>query len=127
MDDDFNTPQAIGALNQLAAGLAEERRRRESGARSGSDLVKGVDVLIELGQVLGLSMKGTASHRAHAFEPEERARIEGLVKERSEARQRRDWARADALRAELDALGVVLEDTPTQTKWKRKSGATTAP
>ena len=127
MDDDFNTPQAIAALHQLATALAEELERVRSGARQGHDFVAGVGVLMDLGKVLGLSMAGRESHRAHAFEPEQRARIEGLVKERSEARQRRDWARADALRVELDALGVVLEDTPTQTKWKRKSGAPTAP
>jgi cysteinyl-tRNA synthetase len=127
MDDDFNTPQAIAALNQLATTLAEERERVRSGTRSGHDFVAGVGALIELGKVLGLAMAGRESHRAQAFEPDQRAHIEGLVRERSEARRRRDWARADALRAELDALGVVLEDTPTETTWKRKSGAPTAP
>ena len=127
MQDDFNTPQAIAALNQLATTLAEERERVRSGGRSGHDFVAGVSVLIDLGKVLGLSMAGRESHRAQIFEPEERAHIDSLVKERDEARRRRDWARADALRAELDALGVALEDAPTGTKWKRKSGAPTAP
>jgi cysteinyl-tRNA synthetase len=127
MDDDFNTPQAIAALNRLAAALMEERERVGSGARSGEDFVKGVEVLIDLGKVLGLSMKGNQSERAQGFEPAQRARIDALVEERSLARQRRDWARADALRLELDALGVALEDTPTGTKWKRKTAAPTAP
>jgi cysteinyl-tRNA synthetase len=69
-------------------------------------------------------MRGSASTRAQAFEPERRARIDALVQERNAARQRRDWARADALRAELDALDVALEDTPAGTKWKRKSAPT---
>jgi cysteinyl-tRNA synthetase len=89
--------------------------------------VTGVGVLIDLGQVLGLSMRGHHSARAQQFEPERRAHIDALVNERDEARRRRDWARADALRAELDALGVALEDTPTKTQWKPKSGAPTAP
>jgi cysteinyl-tRNA synthetase len=127
MDDDFNTPQAIGSLNQLATALTEERKRVQAGSRSGHDFVQGVGVLIDLGKVLGLSMKGQHSARARVFEPEQRAHIDTLVKERDEARRRRDWARADALRAELDALGVALEDAPTGTKWKRKSGAPTAP
>jgi cysteinyl-tRNA synthetase len=127
MDDDFNTPQAIAALNQLATALAEERERVQADKRSGSDFVKGVDVLITLGQVLGLSMKGNESYRGQVFEPEHHARIDALVSQRDEARRRRDWARADALRAELDALGVLLEDAPTGTRWKRKSGAPTAP
>jgi cysteinyl-tRNA synthetase len=127
MDDDFNTPQAIGALNQLATALAEERKRVQAGARSGHDFAQGVDVLIDLGRVLGLSMKGHESHRLDISEPERRAQIDTLVRERDEARRKRDWARADALRAELDALGVALEDTPAGTKWKRKTGAPTAP
>jgi cysteinyl-tRNA synthetase len=127
MDDDFNTPQAIGALNRLAATLSEEHKRVQAGERGGHDLVAGVNVLIELGKVLGLSMKGRESHRARVFEPDRHAHIEALVTQRGEARRRRDWARADALRAELDALGVVLEDTPTETKWKPKTGAPTVP
>ena len=63
--------------------------------------------------------------RAQVFEPERRAHIDALVKERDEARRRRDWARADALRAELDALGVALEDGAAGTQWKPKSGAPT--
>ncbi|HWC03461.1 MAG TPA: cysteine--tRNA ligase [Methylomirabilota bacterium] len=127
MDDDFNTPQAVGALNLLASTLSEERERVRTGARGGHDFVAGVGVLIELGRVLGLSMKGTEARLAQSFEPESRARIDTLVQARDEARRQRDWARADALRAELDALGVALEDTPGGTKWKRKIGAPTAP
>jgi len=125
MDDDFNTPQAIGSLNQLATALAEERKRVQGDERSGSGFVKGVDVLITLGKVLGLSMMGHESHRAQAFEPAHHARIDALVEARTAARKQRDWARADALRAELDALGVVVEDTPAGPKWKPK--APTAP
>jgi cysteinyl-tRNA synthetase len=122
MDDDFNTPQAIAALNQLATGLAEERTRVQAGARSGHDFVHGVGVLVDLGKVLGLSMKGHHSARAQVFEPAQRAHIDTLVRERDEARRRRNWARADALRAELAALGVLVEDTPAGPKWKLKAG-----
>ena len=121
MDDDFNTPQAIGALNQLATTLAEERKRVQVGERNGSDFAKGAAVLIDLGKVLGLSMAGRESHRAQAFEPEQRARINALVEERTRARRQRDWAQADALRAELDALGVIVEDTPAGPQWKLKA------
>ena len=125
MDDDFNTPQAIGALNQLATTLAEERNRVQADERRGSDFVKGVNVLIDLGQVLGLSMKGHESRRLEVFGPAQRARIDALVEERTRARRQRDWAQADALRTELDALGVVVEDTPAGPQWKLK--ARTAP
>jgi cysteinyl-tRNA synthetase len=125
MDDDFNTPQAIGALNLLATALSEEHKRVQAGQRSGHDFVAGVDILIRLGKVLGLAMTGNESAQAQVFEPERLAHIKDLVEKRDEARRQRDWARADALRAELDALGVVLKDTPTKTQWKPKSGAPT--
>jgi len=125
MDDDFNTPQAIGSLNLVATALTEERKRVQAGERSGSDFAKGVDVLITLGKVLGLSMVGREFQRAQVFEPGHQARITALVEARTAARKQRDWARADALRAELDALGVLVEDTPAGPKWKLKVG--TAP
>jgi cysteinyl-tRNA synthetase len=121
MDDDFNTPQAIGALNLLASDLGEERERVRAGARSGRDFVAGVGVLAELGRVLGLSMEGTRVRLAQSFHPDQRARIDRLVRERDEARKGRDWARADALRAELHALGVALEDSPAGTTWKPRT------
>ncbi len=121
MDDDFNTPQAIGVLNLLATALGEERERVRTGIHGGQDFVTGVNVLIDLGQVLGLSMKGHRSERAQVFEPERRAYIDDLVEKRKLARERRDWTQADALRAELDALGVAVEDTPTGPKWKLKA------
>jgi cysteinyl-tRNA synthetase len=121
MDDDFNTPQAIGVLNLLATALGEERERVRTGIRSGQGFVTGVSILIDLGQVLGLSMKGHRSERAQVFEPERRAHIDDLVEKRKLARERRDWTQADALRAELDALGVAVEDTPAGPKWKLKA------
>ena len=82
MDDDFNTPQAIGALNLLATALAEEHKRVQSGARSGHDFVAGVERPDPIsGKVLGLSMTGNESARAQVFEPERRAHIDDLVQE----------------------------------------------
>ena len=47
------------------------------------------------------------------------AEIERLIVERREARQRREFARADAIRQDLAARGILLEDSPTGTRWKR--------
>jgi cysteinyl-tRNA synthetase len=49
--------------------------------------------------------------------PAERQAIDDLVADRTQARKERDWARADQIRAELDALGVQLTDTPEGPVW----------
>ncbi|HZS34127.1 MAG TPA: cysteine--tRNA ligase [Methylomirabilota bacterium] len=123
MDDDFNTPQALGALNELRAALNEEREQIRRGTRGPEAFVAGVAVLRELGGALGLSLMPTAPPE-EAGPPDWRARVEALVRERDAARRRRDWPQADALRASLEAMGVVLEDTPTGTVWKRKPAPT---
>jgi len=48
------------------------------------------------------------------------AEIERFIEERHAARRRRDFARADEIRQTLDARGIVLEDSATGTRWKRK-------
>jgi cysteinyl-tRNA synthetase len=48
------------------------------------------------------------------------AEIDALIEERREARRARDFARADAIRRELDERGIVLEDSAAGTRWKRK-------
>jgi cysteinyl-tRNA synthetase len=50
--------------------------------------------------------------------PEEVAAIERLMAERTQARKEKNWARADEIRAELDALGVQVTDTPTGPTWQ---------
>jgi cysteinyl-tRNA synthetase len=115
MDDDLNTPQALGVLFELARALQEERERatRDAGARP--DFAGGVAELRALGGALGLfARRGTA-----AGPPPE---VERLVAERAAARERRDFRRSDALRAEIAALGWAVEDTPAGPRLTRKDG-----
>src|SRR5437762_2236780 len=96
MDDDFNTPQALGALFDLARALYEHVERADE-ADAQQALVAGVDEVKRLGGALGLFARGVTV----AGPP---AEVDRLVSERSDARKRRDWRRSDELRDELRSL-----------------------
>jgi cysteinyl-tRNA synthetase len=109
MDDDFNTPQALAALFDLARDI---NRAEEEGMNA----AKARRTLRELGEVLGLTFKETST----AVEPELEARVNRLIEARAAARKAKDWQCADKIREEIVALGITLEDTPQGTVWKRK-------
>ncbi|MBI2460670.1 MAG: cysteine--tRNA ligase [Candidatus Rokubacteria bacterium] len=112
MDDDVNTPQALGALFELVRVL--HAYRAEAGPADPA-FQAGVAELGRLGGVLGL-FGGTG--RGAEPPPELRERIEALVRARGEARARKAWAEADRLRGELARLGVIVEDTREGTTWR---------
>jgi cysteinyl-tRNA synthetase len=104
MDDDFNTPQALAALFDLRTALNERLERAgEPAARAA--VAAGAAELRRLAAALGLFEVGRPASGA----PPE---VERLLEERAEARRRRDWARADALREEIFRRGWTVEDTP---------------
>ena len=105
MDDDFNTPQALGVLFDLARALNEERERAVTDSSARAALAAGVAELRTLGGALGLFER---RREAAAPTPD----VERLVAERVAARGRRDFRLSDELRAEIAALGWAVEDTP---------------
>ena len=104
LDDDFNTPQALAVLFDLAHGI----NRVPAGSADGARVA-----LRELAGVLGLTLTAaeTGSQEAAPF-------IELLIQTRSELRAERQYALADGIRARLAELGVALEDTATGTEWE---------
>ena len=109
--DDLNTPEALAAVHGLVGGtnaLLAEGQLTRSGAEAVRSTIEAMD------SVFGVLVPTAVEDR---LSPEEQA----LFDERQEARRQRDFARADEARARLVDLGVVLEDTPRGTRWRRKS------
>ncbi len=118
MDDDFNTPEALEILFDLARTI---NRARQSGQ---DDEARGLGgELRRLAGILGLLQREPddflkGGHTATEDGLTEEA-IEDLIARRNAAREQRDWAEADRLRSELESKGVVLEDSSTGTTWRR--------
>ncbi len=114
MDDDFNTPEAIAVLFELANHV---NRERES---SPEDAVKLASELKQLANVLGL-LEADVEHylQAGAGDDTDADKIESLIAQRLTARAEKNWAVADQLRDELQGMGVVLEDKDGKTIWRR--------
>jgi len=129
MDDDFNTAGALAALSGLFAQLNELLDKPPIADRP--MVLRTIAALRALvpamGSVLGILGSPPASwlerRRDRLVQQRglDRGRIEGLIAERAEARKAKNFARADAIRDELLALGVELRDGPTGTQWRVRS------
>jgi len=106
--DDLNTPRALAAVHELAARLNRACSEKER-AKAAADLRRSAALLGLLQQDPAARLRGGV----------DAARIEALIAERAEARRRRDFATADRIRAELAGAGILLEDTPQGTIWRR--------
>ncbi len=115
MDDDFNTPEAYSVL----FALAREVNRLKGGGSAQAAALAGR--LRQLAGVLGLlTQDPEAFFQGSAGADDEVAEIEALIKARNDARAAKDWPAADAARNRLNELGIVLEDGPQGTSWRRK-------
>jgi cysteinyl-tRNA synthetase len=109
MDDDFNTPQALGVLFDLARLLQGARAQVAEGRLAAGIFLMGVGELVMLGRALGLL--GADRRAERPVDAQLKARIESLLYLREQARKQRDFAEADRLRDELGVLGVTLKDS----------------
>ncbi|TRO92684.1 cysteine--tRNA ligase [Glycocaulis profundi] len=111
LGDDLNTPKALAALFEIAG------RANKAHDEAGQAAAKGE--LLAAGRLLGLlEDEPDAWFGLDRLDPAERAAIDDLIARRVEARKAKDFAAADALRAELDAKDVIVEDGPEGTIWR---------
>jgi cysteinyl-tRNA synthetase len=114
MDDDFNTPEALAVIFDLANQI--NRLRDEDMAQA----LQKAAVLKRLANVLGLLEQDPAEFlQSSAGASDDGADIDAMIVARNQARQDKDWAEADRIRDELDAMGIVLEDKDGKTIWRR--------
>jgi len=130
--DNFNTPEVMAAMHAAAAlanrlldegkGIDKQQRRR-SLARLGADMRT-------VGTAIGILENDPANYLAGRRERlvQRRGidvpRVQQLLADRTAARAGKDFTRADSIRGELGALGVVVEDTPQGTDWRVHDDAT---
>ncbi|MGP4072840.1 cysteine--tRNA ligase [Piscibacillus sp. B03] len=107
MDDDFNTANAISVLFELAKE-ANIYTQQDQTSTTIIDLF--TEMFDELTTVLGFSLE-----ESELLDDQ----IEALIEERIQARKDRNFSRADEIRDELKEKGIILEDTPQGTRWKR--------
>jgi cysteinyl-tRNA synthetase len=125
MDDDFNTPGAIAALQDAARELnvAKAAGDRPRAAALAAELRRLGGLLGLLGQPASAWLAAPSTLAAGAAAGNgtlDAGEIERRIEARIEARRARNWAESDRIRDELAAAGVLLEDGPSGTTWRRK-------
>lgn len=115
MDDDFNTPEALAVLFEIAREVNRlgKADKPEEAAQYGA-------LLKRLGSVLGLLQQNPDAFRqAGAGDADFVAEVEAVIAAITEARKQKDFARSDELRDELKAKGVVVEFSREGIKWRK--------
>ncbi|HDO21778.1 MAG TPA: cysteine--tRNA ligase, partial [Nitrospirae bacterium] len=126
MNDDFNTALAIGHIYELIKEINRYIDSSPAGEGAKKLLQESLSMIKKAADVLNVFNRSPKEWYVALMKtrqvPLSEGDIEDRIKRRREARERKNWAEADALRDELLEMGVILEDTPGKTVWKVKIG-----
>ncbi len=114
MDDDFNTAAALGVLFELVYLINTSLKENET--LPAEFFESSLNALRIYDDILGV----IGREDSEAETDTEALEIENLIQERTQARKNKNFARSDEIRNELKSRGIILEDTPQGTKWKRE-------
>ncbi|NLH48858.1 MAG: cysteine--tRNA ligase [Myxococcales bacterium] len=128
MDDDFNTPRALGSLFELVTLINTIAVKGKLKAAPGGAMLLTVakKLFDDLKQVLGFPIAPPVEYRKRCAEQAlarhhlTLADVDAKLADRNAARAAKDYAKADEIRQELEALGIFLKDTPAVTTWYAK-------
>ena len=113
LDDDFNTPIAISILFEISKQINLEKEKDVDFASALSGL------LVRLGGYLGILQNNPEDFLKHGVQLSDEE-IDQKIKDRNLARSEKDFALSDQIRDELEAHGIILEDSAEGTLWRRK-------
>ncbi len=126
MDDDFNTAQAIGHVFELIKDINRFLDSNPQGRHTKALMTRAGEMLSEVGAVLNIFTKTPYEWYQSLLKAKKiPITVDGILKmieDRKQARLTRDWQRADAIRKELEGLGILLEDKKDRTDWKVRIG-----
>jgi len=108
LDDDLNISEALGVVFDY---IRDVNRLKAENKLSKAEAEKALETLYHFDTVLGLNKRAEATLDSE---------VEALITARIQARKDKNWAEADRIRDKLDEMGIILEDTPSGTKWKKK-------
>ena len=124
MQDDFNTPQAIGDLSEVFK-LVNDILARPADAEVDARTLRAIDAALrDVGGTLGIFLEDPPSvlarieKRKQAQRGVDASKVQQLIEARTQARKDKNFARADEIRKQLADLGVVIKDSPQGTTWE---------
>jgi len=106
LNDDFNTPDAIAVLFELALEINKNQN------------IEDINLLVKLGNVIGILSQDVEDFLHDNLSVE--IDVEGIIKQRDKAKAAKDYHMADKLRNDLLEKNILIEDTPSGTVWRRK-------
>lgn len=109
LDNDLNISGGLGVLFEF---IKETYKRMDIGNVNAEDAKAARSLVEDIDRLLDVLRPDAPSVDA--------AKIESLIAERKEARAQKNWRRADEIRDLFDQMGIIVEDTPTGTRWKQK-------